>query len=279
MAANLTWSSPGVTEGLRFWEGDADSVTAGLSRLKPDASSGKPPVHDPRDLHGIWQPNKAFQILRPDEGAGENGLLPYRPDAEKLLMYSLKMNIDGFPIAEPPIYCRPLGPQTVAHPIPFQIFQEGNEIWQVFGMEWSTIRVIHLNQEHPRNLKLSYQGHSVGHWEANTLVIDTIGFNAKTTKLDFAGSPHSNKLHLIERWTKSEDGSYIDFAATYDDPVDYIHPFTVKYRYIWRPKTSIGDSACEGNPRSTIVKEVVYDGVRPAKFAGGDTSPTSQTHP
>ena len=79
---------------------------------------------------------------------------------------------------------------------------------------------------HPRNdLEPSYYGDSRGHWEEDTLVVDTIGFNDKTW-FDGAGHPHTEKLHVIERYQRS-DSAHLEFEVTIDDPGAYTRPFKI----------------------------------------------------
>ena len=84
-------------------------------------------------------------------------------------------------------------------------------------------RRIRLNTEHPSDLEPSYVGHSVGRWEGNTLVIDTIGFNGNF-ELDAMAQPTSTRLHTVERLTKSADGKRVALEVTITDPEHYSEP-------------------------------------------------------
>jgi hypothetical protein len=278
LAANLSWSSPGVMETLQSWYAIGKMFPKQLAALTAVPPSKPPPVGDPRNLQGIWQPTAVYPILMPIEGAGADGLAPYSPEGEKIITYALKMNTDGTPVATPLIYCRPIGPHAIILAQPTQFFQERDTLWRTYNGSFSMVDIVHLDRQHPKNLKPSYLGDAVGRWEGNTLVVDTIGYNDKTN-LDHAGSPHSDKLHLVERFTKSEDGSYIDYAVSYDDPVYYTHPFSVMFKFLWRPDAKVPVLPCEENPRTVIVKEVYYNGVRPPKFKTGQSSPTTEVKP
>ena len=74
-------------------------------------------------------------------------------------------------------------------------------------------------REHPKDLEPSYYGHSIGHWEGDTLVIDSTGFN-ESFWMDRRGMPHTTQLHTIERFTR-KDAETISYEITVDDPGAY----------------------------------------------------------
>ena len=78
---------------------------------------------------------------------------------------------------------------------------------------------------HPADLEPGYFGHSIGHFEGDTLVIDTVGFNERFW-FDQPGSPHTEQLHLIERLTRL-DFNTIKYEITVDDPTTWTKPWTV----------------------------------------------------
>jgi hypothetical protein len=90
-------------------------------------------------------------------------------------------------------------------------------------------------------------GYSVGKWEGDTLVVDTTGFNDKTV-LDAFGNPHSDSLHLTERYHRRDYG-HMDVQLTVDDPKIYTKPFTVKYTDLLLPDSDILEYVCEENEK------------------------------
>jgi hypothetical protein len=82
-------------------------------------------------------------------------------------------------------------------------------------------------RKHPDDPSPTWFGHSIGHWEGNTLVVDTIGLNDKFW-LDSAGTPHTEQLHLIERFTRP-DYNTLQRVVTIDDPGAFTKPFEVTY--------------------------------------------------
>jgi hypothetical protein len=89
-------------------------------------------------------------------------------------------------------------------------------------------RQIHTDgRELPKEFDLpSFHGYSAGRWEGDTLVVETAGFNGKTI-LDAFAHPHSDALHVTERFHRRDFG-HLDYELTFDDPKMYTKPFTVK---------------------------------------------------
>lgn len=89
----------------------------------------------------------------------------------------------------------------------------------------------------------AYYGYSVGHWEGDTLVVESAGFNDKTP-LDAMGHPHSEGLHLIERYRRRDFG-HMDVETTVDDPRMYTQPFTIKVPHELLADSDVFESFCE----------------------------------
>jgi hypothetical protein len=83
-------------------------------------------------------------------------------------------------------------------------------------------------RKHPEELEPTWFGHSVGRWEGDTLVIDTIGYNDRFW-FDRKGHPHTEQLHTIERWTRI-NYTTLENVVTIDDPGAYTKPWTVKFQ-------------------------------------------------
>jgi hypothetical protein len=105
------------------------------------------------------------------------------------------------------------------------------------------MRKINLNREHPPKFEANWMGDSVGRWDGNTLVIDTVGFNDRTW-LNNAGAPHSDALHLVERIRPVLDGKYLEYKVTAEDPKNLTRPATYT-RYYEKLKTEIQENVCE----------------------------------
>jgi len=108
------------------------------------------------------------------------------------------------------------------------------------------VRHVYLNVPHSKTVKPSWYGESVGRYDGDTLVVDTIGLNTKTV-VDNYRTPHSEKLHVVERWKLIEDGKTLEVTFTVDDPDTYEKPWTAKQRYRQAEGEMIEQVCSEGN--------------------------------
>ena len=143
-------------------------------------------------------------------------------------------------------HCLPMGwTRQMNTPMPIEIMQEPNRIAILFEA-WQTFKVIPTDgRDHPKNVDETWMGNSVGHWEGDTLVIDTIGFNDRT-RLDTIGHPHTDQLHVIERLTRT-DPMHIGYEVTVIDPKAYKEPFTNKRIFTLKPTWELMEYSCEEN--------------------------------
>jgi hypothetical protein len=102
-------------------------------------------------------------------------------------------------------------------------------------------------RELPKDPNPTWMGYSVGHWEGDTLVVDTAGFNDRSW-LDIEGHPHTEALHITERFHRRDFG-HMDLELTIDDPKTFTRPFTLKIPKTLQPDTDLLESVCE-NDRS-----------------------------
>jgi hypothetical protein len=108
------------------------------------------------------------------------------------------------------------------------------------------VRHVYLDMPHSLNPKPSWYGESVGHYEDDTLVIDTIGLNDKTY-VDNYRTPHSEKLHVIERWKLVEGGNMIEVSVRVEDPDTFNEPWSAMQRYRRVQPRFLGEEACAEN--------------------------------
>jgi hypothetical protein len=110
-------------------------------------------------------------------------------------------------------------------------------------------RTIYMDgRPHPENRRPTFFGHSVGHWEGETLVIDTVGMNERFW-MNREGLPHTEQLHLIERVTRTSFDR-LDYTVTVDDPGAYDAPWTSGYTLRWNPGGGISEYVCQENNQS-----------------------------
>jgi hypothetical protein len=108
------------------------------------------------------------------------------------------------------------------------------------------VRHVYMDAPHSANPTASWYGESVGHYEGDALVIDTVGQNTKTV-LDAYRAPHSDRLHVVERWRMVDDGKTMEVLVTIDDPETFNQPWQGLRRYR-RGQAQLGEQICaEGN--------------------------------
>jgi len=148
---------------------------------------------------------------------------------------------------DPTINCIPPGvPYILMVPTPFEILQTPNRTLELFEYNHWVRQIYTDGREHPKDLEdteiSQWMGHSIGKWEGDTLVIDTIGFNDKTW-LDRAGHPHSDALHLVERLRRTSHDTLED-NLTIEDPKAYANPWTGTLTFNLKPAWGIMEHIC-----------------------------------
>ncbi|HEY2153452.1 MAG TPA: hypothetical protein VGH34_21775 [Vicinamibacterales bacterium] len=236
-----------VMAAVLFEGAPISGQTAGGYR-PPRLADGKP------DLNGIWQalneanydieahmarpalalrpgpygPVPAAAVLAmgavgsvpPGMGIVEGGEIPYLPAA----LAKKKENQENWLTRDPEIKCYLPGvPRATYMPYPFQIFESTKAIF--FAYEYAgAVRNIYLKDPGPAPVD-SWMGQSVGKWDGDTLVIDVTGFNEETW-FDRAGNHHSDKLHVVERYTRTSP-DVIAYEATIEDPKTFSRPWKI----------------------------------------------------
>lgn len=98
---------------------------------------------------------------------------------------------------------------------------------------------------HPKDLEPSYYGHSTGHWEGDTLVVDTVGVNERAW-MNRDALPHTDKLHLVERLTRL-DFNTLKYEVTFDDPGAYTAPWTTGFNLSFTAGSELFEYICQEN--------------------------------
>jgi len=164
-------------------------------------------------------------------------IVPFKPAALALWEdRELRNNEAG----DPESFCLPPGvPRMMYTPYPAQIYQMPDRILMVFEGGAHVWRLIWMDgRELPKSaddINPDYLGYSVGHWEGDTLVVNSMGFNHQTW-LDASGHPHGEQLKVTERYTRTNFNT-LQFSATIDDPEYYTEPWTTVVNIPWTANT------------------------------------------
>ena len=193
-----------------------------LEGPSPRTAAGKP------DLSGVWLANRD-----PDQTSPE--LLPWAA-AE----YERRKATD-FRDA-PPSYCLPQPIQIV--PVLHKFVQTETLLVQLIE-DVPPVRQIFLDgRSHPEDLDPTWAGYSVGRWEGDTLVVETIGFNDLSWLLD--GQPHTDRMRVIERFTRP-DLAHLNVAVTVEDPGAFTSAWNFRLVWTLAPDEEIGEYVCNEN--------------------------------
>ena len=183
----------------------------------------------------------------PRGGAGSEPHIPFMPWSAAMYDYN-SANESKY---DPEGYCMPPGgPRMMATPYPMEIIQlpEQERIIMIFEGATHIWREIYMDgRPHPEGdaLNPTFLGHSVGRWEGDTLVVDVVGFN-ETTWIDFFGHPHTDALHVVERFSRP-DKNTLHYEATIDDPDAYTASWTVAWDIPWSPDGELMEYICQEN--------------------------------
>lgn len=173
------------------------------------------------------------------------GQIPFKPWARALYDYRQQTLAKD----DPHVRCAPPGgPRQFAVPFGIQIVQAPHmsRIFILSGGSSRPWREIYMDgRSHPDYVNPSYFGHSIGHWEGSTLVVDTIGFNERFW-LHREGFPHTEKLHLLEHISRPTVGT-LRYEVTIDDPAAYTAPWSTVWEKVWNPDEEIIEYFCQDN--------------------------------
>ncbi len=205
----------------------------------------------PGSLTGVWQNAEyKFTGLPPRERAvraSDGTSAPLTAAAAALLEKRLAEAEKGNVFANTLAQCLPGGiPQMLfGATYPIQIYESADQVTMLFE-EQNHFRVIFLNGGHSDDPDPSYMGHSVGRWEADTFVVDTVALTDKTT-LDMVGTPHTEALHVIERYRRTAKDR-IEVRVWLEDRGAFSRPWEA--RTTWRAApagTRLSEYICENN--------------------------------
>jgi hypothetical protein len=184
----------------------------GKSGPAPRLADGKP------DLTGPWAPNAIAENVNL---VGVGVQVPFKPEAEALY----KSRLDKLGKDDPEARCLPPGvPRLTTTPYPFRFIQTPNYIAVLYEGGSQTWRQIFMDgRGFSKYAEELWNGESIGHWEGDTLVIETQGFNDKTW-IDAAGVPHSTGMKVTER-IRRLDAENLEIVSIIDDPAMYTKPW------------------------------------------------------
>ena len=192
------------------------------------------------DLQGVYQSIPDSTTLPGGlKNAGSPAAIELLPEAARQAK-SIDLRED------PSKMCQPVGPfrMMAAKQTKIELVPVSSMIVMLFeDLSHGMMRTIYLKRGHKPKTEPTWLGDSVGRWEGNTLVVDTIGFNDQTW-LNDGGAQHSEALHLVERIRPVLAGQYLEYKVTAEDPKTLAKPYSYT-RYYKKLDSEIMDAPCE----------------------------------
>jgi len=238
-----------LTAALLLLQGPADSqapaadakapAPKGKAKVKARPTGPTPRLPDGKpDMSGLWSGGGPI-------GDIEAGLMP--GEQISLTPWAKKLFDSHQSKDDPEANCLPTGVPRIA-PYPWRLIQLPTHIFFLFEGNIHSFRQIFIDgRKHVVDPNPTWYGDSIGSWDGDTMVVDTIGFNDRFW-FDFRGHPHSEQLHTIERYTRTDYGT-LDVETTIIDPVAYTKPFKIKFTAGLRPGEEMMEYICQENQK------------------------------
>jgi hypothetical protein len=218
------------------------AVVAGQQDFKPPTGPAPRTASGKVDFSGVWA--KPYVPDMTKDGNGQKGMaeLPFTSwGAADWKAYDAA---DGDYTGA----CLPFGmTRSINTPEPMQIMQSDTYLSFMFEQN-SWFVVVPIDGRKHRDGIATWFGDSVGHWDGDTLVIDTVNFNGRT-RLDTVGHPHSDQLHLVQRFSRPDLG-HITYEVRVEDPKTFTKPWTNTRTFTLRPDWEMMEYSCEENNKS-----------------------------
>ena len=242
----LAWPMSPAAQWIKIALPDTPRLPDGRPNLKappPKADDGKP------DLSGIWvrvrgisapRENPAGLPGRLDHFLPKGAVIPLLPAAAALY----EQRSQNLGKGRPSERCLPHGiPDAMLYGGPMKIVQN-RRLTLILFEEFNHYRQLFTDgRAFPQDPQPTWFGYSVGRWDGDTFVVDTMGFNDQTW-MDDSGLPHSDALRTTERFHRPDFG-HLNLQLTFDDPRNYAKPWSVSLAFDLMPDTELIEHICE----------------------------------
>ena len=194
-----------VGEDRQFFEGltTRHKTPAGPA---PRMTNGKP------DLSGVWLGTFLQDSVKPE----------LTPSAQATVNERAANHLKDVPSSR----CQPNGITLFGVIFTYRVVQTPGYMVIIAEHDLPPRQIFLDGRSHPKNLDPTWMGHSIGHWEGDTLVVDSVGFNGRAW-IDLEGHPFTEKTHITEHWRRPDLG-HLEVEFTIDDPSSYVKPWTIK---------------------------------------------------
>lgn len=226
----------------------------------PTRSAATPPqgAAAARDLSGIWLQDQGVLFSDPTKGVASGrhpgydesiNPAPLTPEFQARYDAIKAERKAGRAVADPGANCMPPGmPRLMVNPYPFEVLHTPGRITLIFTTDNHVRRIFTDGRSHPEELMPTMNGHSVGHWEGDTLVVETVGLRADKY-LQNTGLPHSDQLVVHER-IRLLNPDKLEDAITMVDPKAFTRPYQSVRTYTRLRGEEIEEYVCHDNNRA-----------------------------
>jgi hypothetical protein len=250
-----------------------ENTPAAPAPRRPD---GRVVLGSPPGGIGMWLPfnggnerlvnpdNITAEAMKQFPGRPKVSEVPFQPWARELYSYRRANQL------EPHTRCKPSGgPRQFLTPYGVE-FVELPELQRILIVDQGgphTIRTIYMDgRPHPKDWTPTFYGHSIGRWDSDTLVVDTAGFN-ENFWFDRSGLPHTDRLHMIERFTRT-DSKTMKYEVTIDDPGAYTRVWSGGFILGWDPGQELFEYVCQDNNLASSLMVGSQESIeRPSRIA------------
>jgi hypothetical protein len=203
-----------------------------LSTPAPRTAGGKP------DLSGVWGVKNSWSLFYTTGDLKPQEMLPWAAALYQQRADNYRRDTDG-------IRCLPPGPKAGfgVGPTPIKIIQTTDLVVVLYEYQTLYRQFFIDGRSLPEDPNPTWMGYSIAHWEGDTLVVNTAGYNDRTS-LDLAGHPHSQALRLTERYHRRDVG-HLDLQVTFDDPKAYTRGWTLPVEFDLFPDGQLIEYVCE----------------------------------
>lgn len=220
----------------------------------PVQKAAKPEPSVPQqDVSGVWGATNGGQpVLKFDK------VPAMTPEAQTKFDANTEETKRGLPITkDPAFHCLPAGvPHAYQNgAFPFELVQTPKRIFILYESAHNWRQVWMDGRQIPKDGDPTWMGYSVGHWDGNDLIVETGNFNDRTW-LDPGGHPHSDSLHVTERFHRPTYGT-LQIQVTIEDPKSYTQPWNMTLNYRLRPKWEISESYCLEEDSANFQKTIL----------------------
>jgi hypothetical protein len=224
--------------------GQTSGLVGDLTPKPPPATPAAPAprtVDGKPDMSGLWQRPYVSDMTKSSKDGTQIGMADLPFNEAGLKEWKAYDAAEGDYTGS----CLPFGLlRSMNSPDPIQIMQNPGYVALLYEQN-TWFHIIPIGKQHHVGASPTWFGDSIGRWEGDTLVVDTTNFNGRT-RLDTIGHPHSDALHVIERFTRT-DSKHMSYEVTIDDPKIFTKTWTNKRIFTLRPDWEIMEYSCEEN--------------------------------